>query len=53
MGHRVFWKNRYYEVIKDAKEQYLLHCHLNDTYVGVFKTDGSLVEDQKEFFHIN
>ena len=53
MGHRVFWKNRYYEVIKDAKEQYLLHCHLNDTYVGVFKTDGTLVEDSKEFFHVD
>lgn len=53
MGHHVFWKSKNYEVIKDSKGQYLLHCHLNDTYVGVFKQDGTLVEDSKEFFHVD
>jgi hypothetical protein len=34
-GHRVFWKNDSYEVIKDNIGQYLIKCHFNGSCIGL------------------
>ena len=50
-GTKVYWANKGYEVIKDNIGQYLIHCTMNDTYVGLTKLDGSFRNgDQEQFF---
>ena len=50
-GTKVYWANKGYEVIKDSIGQYLIHCTMNDTYVGLTKLDGSFRNgDQEQFF---
>ena len=49
-GSDVCWSNTNYKVIKDDKDQYLIHCILNDNYTGLTGTNGKLNEDPKNFF---
>ena len=50
-GIKVYWANKGYEVIKDSIGQYLIHCTMNDTYVGLTKVDGTFRNgDQEQFF---
>lgn len=59
-GQKVFWSNKGYEVIKDVikrpnKEdvvQYLIHCNINDTYIGLTHKDGVTMNcnSEDEFF---
>jgi len=50
-GYKVYWANKGYEVIKDSIGQYLIHCTMNDTYVGLTKVNGSFRNgDQEQFF---
>ena len=39
-NQRVFWSNASYEVIKDNIGQYLIKCHLNNTFIGLTWLDG-------------
>lgn len=34
-GMSVCWSHNGYKVIKDSIGQYLIHCTMNDTYVGL------------------
>lgn len=34
-GMNVCWSHNGYKVIKDSIGQYLIHCTMNDTYVGL------------------
>ena len=50
-GTKVYWANKGYEVIKDNIGQYLIHCTMNDTYVGLTKLDGTFRNgDQEQLF---
>lgn len=49
-GYRVHWKNDNYLVLKDKIGQYLIKCLSNSHCVGLTRTDGSLVEDPKDFY---
>jgi len=49
-GYRVHWKNDNYLVLKDRVGQYLIKCLSNSHCVGLTRTDGSLVEDPKDFY---
>jgi hypothetical protein len=35
-GKKVYWHHKGYEVIKDNIGQYLIHCNINDTYIGLY-----------------
>ena len=39
-NQRVFWSNTSYEVIKDNIGQYLIKCHLNNTFIGLTWRDN-------------
>tara|TARA_R110002012_G_scaffold314915_2_gene528088 strand:- start:3815 stop:4246 length:432 start_codon:yes stop_codon:yes gene_type:complete len=52
-GIKVFWVNDNYEVIKDSKDQFLIHSKSNDNYVGLTNKKGELNEDEDEFYIIN
>lgn len=50
-GKRVFCKNQCYEVILDSIGQYLIHCTLNNTYIGLTWRDGvTLNGNENDFF---
>ena len=49
-GQKVYWSNENYQVIKDSIRQYLIHCVVNNTYVGLTHKKGYLIEEEKEFF---
>ena len=49
-GYTVHWKSSNYQVVKDKIGQYLLKCLSNSYCVGLTRTDGTLVEDPKDFF---
>jgi len=45
-GKRVFWHHRGYEVIKDSIGQFLIHCNMNDTYIGLHGMKGTEYENK-------
>ncbi len=50
-GHKVFWNNTYYPVIKDNIGQFLITCTMTDYCVGLTWQDGvTLNGDNKAFF---
>jgi hypothetical protein len=54
-GMKVYWSNEGYEVIKDNIDQYLIHCNINDSYIGLHglegtKYDNVLNGDEKDFY---
>ena len=50
-NQRVFWSNTSYEVIKDNIGQYLIKCHLNNTFIGLTWRDNVTMNgDEKDFF---
>jgi hypothetical protein len=47
----VRWSNNAYEVILDSKGEYLIHCTLNDNYIGLTWRDGETLNgDEKDFY---
>ena len=52
-GEKVYWASMGYEVIKDQIGQYLIHCTMNDHYIGLTHIDDiTLNGDESEFFII-
>ena len=52
-GKRVYWASRAYSVILDTCDQYLIHCTINDSYIGLTWLDGvTLNGKEEEFFSI-
>ena len=51
-GNRVFWSNKNYEVIQSKYTlEYLVKCHLNDSYIGLTWRDGVTMNgEQKDFY---
>ena len=54
-GKKVCWSNRAYDVIKDKRGQYLIHCNLNDHCIGLNGLEGTKYEnklngEEKDFF---
>ena len=49
-GYTVHWKNKNYRVIKDKIGQYLIKCLSNNYCVGLTRSDGTLIEDPKDFY---
>lgn len=51
-GSKVYWSNLGYEVIKDNIGQYLIHCNINDTYIGLTHRDNVTMNcnSESEFF---
>jgi len=50
-GKTVHWASHAYEVIKDSIGQYLIHCTLNDSYIGLtWRDDETLNGSEEEFF---
>lgn len=47
---RVFWSTKAYEVIKDTIGQYLIKCHINNTYIGLTWADGTTLNGKPEDF---
>ncbi len=53
-GHRVFWVNDGYEVIKDDIGQYLIKCHFNGSCTGLHgnQTPPVLNGKESEFYWV-
>ena len=54
-GHKVYWSNTAYEVIKDNIGQYLIHCSINGHCIGLHGLKGTEYENalnrnEEEFF---
>jgi len=49
-GKKVYWSNPAYEVIKDKIGQYLIHCTLNNHYIGLTWRDGVTLNGKEEDF---
>ena len=50
-GKIVHWKTDSYNVIKDRKGQWLIHCILNNYYIGLTWLDGKTMNgDARDFF---
>ena len=51
-GKKVYWSNKAYEVIQSKfTQEYLVKCHLNNTYHGLTWRDGVTMNgDPKDFF---
>lgn len=51
-GKTVQWCNPGYTVIKDELGQYLIHCSINDSYMGLTWKDGTTMNGSPEDFYI-
>ena len=51
-GKKVYWSNEGYEVIRDNIGQWLIHCNINDTYIGLTHRDNVTMNcnHEGEFF---
>ena len=49
-GHKVYWKNYYYEVIKDKNDQYLIISEDNDSCIGLHSKSGVLNGKEEDFY---
>jgi hypothetical protein len=50
-GHKVYWKNTAYEVIKDSREQYLIVCTFNGHCIGLTWQDNTTMNgNPTDFF---
>ena len=50
-GDKVHWTNSAYDVILDNVGQYLIHCNLNDSCIGLTWRDGVTMNgDEDEFY---
>lgn len=52
-GFVVNWSNSGYTVICDNKDNWLIYCTLNDTYIGLTWQDGVTLNGKPEQFYIN
>lgn len=53
-GIEVYWSTTAYRVIKDSIGQYLIHCIINDHYIGLTHIDGHTLNGKaEEFFCYN
>jgi len=51
-GHKVELFNGAYEVIKDCLNQYLIHCRVNDNYIGLTHVDNVTLNYSEDSFYI-
>ena len=51
-GKTVHWASKAYVVIKDSVPQYLIHCVLNNNYIGLTWRDGVTLNGKEEEFFI-
>ena len=51
-GKTVHWASDHYEVIKDNIGQWLIHCTINDNYIGLTGTDEVTMNGKEEEFYI-
>ena len=51
-GKTVYWHHDGYEVIKDSIGEYLIHCNMNDTYIGLTHLDGETLNGRPDAFYI-
>lgn len=50
-GRKVHWVNKNYEVICDSIGQWMVRCIINDSYVGLTRSDGvTLVGNECQFY---
>jgi hypothetical protein len=51
-GETVHWANQGYRVIKDRLGQWLIHCTLNDSYIGLTQADEITLNGKEEQFFL-
>lgn len=51
-GKTVHWASDYYRVIKDSIGQWLIHCTINDNYIGLTWADETTMNGKEEDFYI-
>ena len=49
-GRKVYWSNHNYEIIRDSVPQYLIHCTMNDNYIGLTHMDGVTMNGREDQF---
>lgn len=49
-GKQVFWATRAYSVILDKFDRYLIHCTINNSYIGLTWLDGVTLNGKEEDF---
>lgn len=49
-GDKVYWASLAYEVVKDDVGQWLIHCTLNDSYIGLTHMDGVTMNGRPDQF---
>lgn len=52
-GHTVNWSNNGYTVICDNRDNWMICCTLNDTYIGLTWQDGVTLNGNPDQFYIN
>lgn len=50
-GKTVYVGNPAYRVIKDSKDQYMIKCTINNTYIGLTWKDGVTLNGKEENFY--
>ena len=51
-GDKVHWTNSAYDVILDNVGQYLIHCNLNDSCIGLTWRDGVTMNGSEDEFYL-
>ena len=49
-GHTVHWATESYRVVKDNIGQWLIHCTINDSYIGLTHADGVTLNGREDQF---
>lgn len=49
-GKRVYWASPAYSVIRDQFDRYLIHCTINNSYIGLTWLDGVTLNGKEEDF---
>lgn len=52
LGYKVHWSNPAYVIILDSVGQYLIHCKINDYYIGLTWLDGVTLNGEEHDFYI-
>jgi hypothetical protein len=52
-GKTVHWASKGYRVIKDSIGQWLIHCTMNDTYIGLTWRDNVTMNGEESQFFLS
>ena len=51
-GKKVYWQDPVYQVFRSHSGLYLIHCKINNSYIGLTHMDGVTLNGKEEDFHV-